>query len=156
MVYGNCTMKKKKKEKKKASSLDSGTYHTCIKNYLTLCLLSNFSWFLWSADFLPKSTFSKYNIFSGIPNTIRVSNSLDPDQARHFSLAWSGFKLFAKVSADGTSRQKSSMSMHSYLVEIAIFCLSLHLQPYFVCASREGSAESGQMPRLIFFFTNLI
>ena len=29
-------------------------------------------------------------------NTIKVSNSLDPDQARHFVEAWSGSKLFAK------------------------------------------------------------
>ena len=37
-------------------------------------------------------------------NTIRVSNSLDPDQTQHFCWAWSGSKLFAKV----ISRQQIS------------------------------------------------
>ena len=36
--------------------------------------------FLSSADFFPKSTVSK----NSFRNTIRVSNSLDLDQARHF------------------------------------------------------------------------
>ena len=49
-----------------------------------------------SADF-SKSTFFK-NYFR---NTIRVSNSLDPDQARHFVGPDLGPKCLQKLSADG-------------------------------------------------------
>ena len=52
----------------------------CFVWLLTLCLLGNFSCFLSSADSFSKLTFSK-NYFR---NIIRVSNSLDPDQARRF------------------------------------------------------------------------
>ena len=45
-----------------------------IYHYLTLCLLANF------ACFYSKSTFLK----NSFRNTIRVPNSLDPDQTRHF------------------------------------------------------------------------
>ena len=44
-----------------------------------------------------------YSLNTGLFNTIRVSNSLDPDQARHCR-ACSGSKLFAKV----ISRQQKS------------------------------------------------
>ena len=44
---------------------------------LTLCTLDNFACFLSSVDFFFKLTFSKISF----KNTIRVSNSLDPDQA---------------------------------------------------------------------------
>ena len=47
---------------------------------LTICLLGNFSCFLSSADFFQNQLFFK----NSFRNTIRVSNSLDPDQARHF------------------------------------------------------------------------
>ena len=57
-------------------------------------------------------TFSK----KSFRNTIRVSNSLDPDQARHFSRSdlgpSSGSKLFAKVIS---RRQKSPLGGKSYL-----------------------------------------
>ena len=43
---------------------------------LTLCLLGNFPCFLRSVYFLSKSTYSK--------KSFRMSNRLDPDQARHF------------------------------------------------------------------------
>ena len=49
--------------------------------YLTHCVLGNFAcFFLLSVDFFFKLTFSK----KSFRNTIRVSNSLDPDQARGF------------------------------------------------------------------------
>ena len=54
---------------------------------------------LLSADFFSKSTFSK-NYFR---NTIRVSNSLDPDQ---------GSNCLQRLSADETSRQR----VHSYSI----------------------------------------
>ena len=47
---------------------------------LTLCLQGNFACFFVNTDFFSKSTFSK----NSFRNTIRVSNSLDPDQAQHF------------------------------------------------------------------------
>ena len=63
-----------------------------VQCLLTLCMLSNFTCFFsvgwW---FFLKSTFSK----NSFRNIIRVSNSLEPDQARH--RAWSGSILFAKV-----------------------------------------------------------
>ena len=57
---------------------------------LTPCLLGNFACFLSSADFFSKSTFSK----KSFGNTIRISNSLDPD-----CRAWSGSKLFSNVNS---------------------------------------------------------
>ena len=56
-------------------------YVLLFKRNLTHCLLGNFAcfFFLSSADF-SELTFSK----SSFTNTITVSNSLDPDQARHF------------------------------------------------------------------------
>ena len=51
-----------------------------ILTMLTLCMLGNFAYFFVVCRFFfSKLTFSK-NYFG---NTIRVSNSLDPDQARH-------------------------------------------------------------------------
>ena len=51
-----------------------------IEFELTLCLLGIFHTFLLSADFFLKSTVSK----NSFRNTIRVLNSLVPDQAQHF------------------------------------------------------------------------
>ena len=53
---------------------------TWLLDLLTLCMLGNFACFLLSVDFLLKLTFSK----KSFRNTIRVSNNLDPDQARCF------------------------------------------------------------------------
>ena len=47
-------------------------------NVLTFCMLGKFSFFLY-ADFFSKSTF-----LEKFRNTIRVSNSLDPDHAQCF------------------------------------------------------------------------
>ena len=63
---------------------------------LTLCMLGNFACFFVVCGFF----FFFFNwLFQrkSFRNTIRVSNRLDPDQARCFYLAWSGSKLFAKV-----------------------------------------------------------
>ena len=72
-----------------------------IYSALTLCV----SWvifhaFLLSADFVSKSTFSK----NSFRYTIRVSNSLDPDQAKHFVGPDLGPKCLQKLSADDTRR----------------------------------------------------
>ena len=57
--------------------------------------------FLSSADLFSKSSFSK-NSFT---NTKRVSNSLDPDQARRFVGPDLGPNCLQRLSADDTSRQ---------------------------------------------------
>ena len=54
-----------------------------------------------AADFFSKTTFSK-NYFR---NTIRVSNSLDPDQARQYVGPDLGPNCLQRLSADDNSRQ---------------------------------------------------
>ena len=64
---------------------------------LSLCLLGNFPCFnLSSADFFQNSFW----------NTIRVSNSLNPDQARHFVWPDLGPNCLQRLAADDTSRQR--------------------------------------------------
>ena len=63
--------------------------------------------FLLSANFFPKSTIPK-NYFM---NSFRVSNSLDPDQARHFVGPDLDPKLFAKI----ISRQQTQVK--SYIID---------------------------------------
>ena len=53
-----------------------------------------------SADFFSKATFLK----NSFRNTIRVSNSLDSDQAPHFVGPDLGPNCFQRLSADDTSR----------------------------------------------------
>ena len=67
--------------------------------YSSLCLLGILHACSSSADFFSKSTFSK-NTFM---NTIRVSNSLDPDQVRHFVGPDLDPNCLQRLSADGTS-----------------------------------------------------
>ena len=64
-------------------------------------MLCNFSCILSSADFYSISSFSKK--ISGIPS---LSNSLDPDQARHFVELDLDPNCLQSLSADGTSRQR--------------------------------------------------
>ena len=51
--------------------------------------------------------FCHFLFFSDLPfrNTIRVSNSLDPDQARHFVGPDLGPNCLQKLTADDTSRK---------------------------------------------------
>ena len=70
--------------------------------WLTPCLLGNFQAFLPSADFFQIQLFRK--ILS--ENTIRVSNSLDPDQARRFVGPDLGPNCLQRLSAEDTSSQK--------------------------------------------------
>ena len=67
--------------------------HTCF----TLCMLCKYSCFLSSADFFLNNSFR---------NTIRVSKSLDPDQARHFVGPDLGPNFLQILLADNTSRQR--------------------------------------------------
>ena len=66
----------------------------------TFCPLGSFEYFLLSADFVSNSTFSK----NSFRNTIRVPNSLDPDQ--HFVWPGLGQNCLQISSSDCTSRQK--------------------------------------------------
>ena len=68
---------------------------------LSLCLLGNFSCFFVVCWFFSKSIFSK-NSFT---NTIRVSNSLDPDQARQNVGPDLDPNCLQRLSADDTRRQ---------------------------------------------------
>ena len=67
------------------------------------CLLTFFIFhaFLLSADFFSKS-FSK----NSFRNSTRVSNSLDPDRARHFVRSDLGPNCLQMLSADDTRRQR--------------------------------------------------
>ena len=69
---------------------------------LNLCILCNFSLSFTVCRLFSTSTFSK-NYFR---NTIRVSNSLDPYQARHFVWLDLDPNCLQKLSADYTSRQR--------------------------------------------------
>ena len=53
---------------------------TVFREILNLCMLGNFACFFVFCLFLSKASF----LNSSFRNTIRVSSSLDPDQARHF------------------------------------------------------------------------
>ena len=60
-----------------------------------------------SSDFFSKSFFSK----TSFRNTIRMSNSLDPDQAPHFVGPDLGPNCLEKLSADDTSKQRVKVSV---------------------------------------------
>ena len=68
---------------------------------LTLCLLGILHAFLLSADFFFKINFSK----EYFRNTIKVSNNLDLDQARHIEGPDMGPNCLQSLSAYNTSRQ---------------------------------------------------
>ena len=77
--------------------------HTIIwKLYLTLCMLGNFSCF---CCHLP--TFFKCNF---LKNTIRVSNSLNPDQDQHFVSPDLGPNCLQRISADDKSSDQQGKS----------------------------------------------
>ena len=61
-----------------------------------------FQAFLSSADFFQNQFFSK----NSFRNTIRVSNSLDPDQARQFVGPDLGSNCLQKLSADDTRSKR--------------------------------------------------
>ena len=65
--------------------------------------------FLSSADFFSKSNFSK----TSFRDIIRVSNSLDPDQARHFVRPDLGSNSLQKLSANGTYRGQRVKYKHN-------------------------------------------
>ena len=71
--------------------------------FLKLCMLGKFSKILLPpADFFLKQTFSK-NYFR---NTIRVSNCLDPDQARRYAWPYLGLNCLQSKLADEDINQQ--------------------------------------------------
>ena len=86
---------------------DAGVGKTCLVRRftqvraLTSCLQGKLHAFLLFAVFFSKSAFLK-NFFR---NSIRVSNILDPDQARHFLWPDLDPNSLQRVSADDRSRQ---------------------------------------------------
>ena len=74
-------------------------------NCLTHCMLGNFSCFFVVCGFFYSVFKKKY-----FRNTIRVSNSLDPDQARRFVGPDLGPNCLQRLPADDKSRHKRGKS----------------------------------------------
>ena len=80
------------------------TKPTILHTYLHLCLLGNIACFLTPADYM---YFSKSSVLkNSFRNAIRVSNSLDPDQARHYVAPDLGPHCSQRLSADDNSKQR--------------------------------------------------
>ena len=62
-------------------------------------MLGNFTFFLSPVDFLFNSSFQK----KSFKNTIRMSNRLDPDQARHYVRPDLGPNYLQRLAADDKS-----------------------------------------------------
>ena len=86
-----------------------------------------------------KLTFSK----NSFKDTIRMSNSLDPDQDWHFV----GPDLGSNCLQRFISRRKQ-LPLYS-VAGVLIFGTSLYLLSYFVYARREGTCETAWMYRLV-------
>ena len=66
-----------------------------------LCILDIFAYLFCRLMIFSKSSFSKISF----RNTVRLSNSVDPDQTVHFVEPDRGLNCFQRLSADDTSRQ---------------------------------------------------
>ena len=76
---------------------------------ITLCILGNFCLHFCRLLNFSKSTFSKNSFWT----IIRMSDSLDSDQARHFVGPDLGLNCLQKLSSDDTSRHKTNQLMTS-------------------------------------------
>ena len=74
--------------------------------FVTSCLLGNFACCFSAADLFQNQLFQK----NSFRNTIRVSNILDPDQARRFVRPDLDPNCLQKLSADDPSRQRVKAS----------------------------------------------
>ena len=81
------------------------TKPTILHTYFHLCLLGKIACFLTSADYLSKSAVSK----NSFRKDIKVSDSLDPDQARHYVGPDLSPNCLQRLSADDNSRQRIDM-----------------------------------------------
>ena len=92
---------------------------------LTLCPLGNFSCFF-SSDLFQNQHFLK----SYFRNTIRVSNSLDPDQARQDVGPDPGPKCLQMLSADDALRQKVNKKIRDQNAPLtAVYAFFFHFNP---------------------------
>ena len=87
-------------------------------------LMGNFACFLLSADFSQNLFFNSFRI------TIRVSNSLDPDQAQHFVEPDLGPNCLQRLSADDTSRQRYK---HQIFISSIIGSMSSQNEHFHAC-----------------------
>ena len=79
-------------------------------------MLGNIVCFLSSADFyFQKLNFSKKHLFR---NTIKLSNSLDPDQAQHFVEPDLGLNSLQRLSAGDTSRERLNFAELCFVVTV--------------------------------------
>ena len=89
--------------------------------HLTLCLLGNFACFFVVCRFFSKSTFLE----NSFKNTIRVSNSLESDQARQIVQPDLGPNCLHRLSADD-SRQRPGRVWQSVTCLTADTCLTAY------------------------------
>ena len=92
-----------------------------ISTNLTLYLLIILHALLSSAEFFSKSTFSN----NSFRNTIRMSNLLDPDQARHYVRPDLDPKCLQRLSADDTRRQKVKVNQF-YLPKSFLYSVTVN------------------------------
>ena len=83
----------------------------CYQEHITCCLLGNFHAFLLHAGCFQNNFFSKISF----RNTIRVSNSLDPDHASHFCGPDLGPNSLQTLSADNTRRKRVKLLLGNYV-----------------------------------------
>ena len=88
---------------------------------LTKCMLGNFACFFVVCCFFSKSTFSK----NSFRNTIRVSNRVDPDQARFHVGPGLGPNCLQKLSAEDTQRDYSLLASGDFCRLLINFANSL-------------------------------
>ena len=91
-----------------------------LVHYNRLSQLSNFSCFFMSADFFV-DCFPKYSI----KNTIRVTNSLDPDQARRSGGPELGPNCLHRLSAEYTGRQRVKTADMKFKIKAQIRHISV-------------------------------
>ena len=90
----------------------------------TLCMLGNFSCFFCRLLLFSKLTFQR----NSFRNTIRVANSLDPDQARHSGLIWvqTVCKDYQQMTKFTAGRQSVKGSFCAYAVSTKKSCVHIH------------------------------
>ena len=77
-------------------------------------------------------TFFKINFFKkAFRNTIRVSNILDPDQARRFVGSYLGLNCLQRLPAGDTSRQIHVVAINSSHARVIFFMLLLSSADFF-------------------------
>ena len=89
--------RKESNQTNKQTNLNVVCLALIVSRQLTLCFLGNFSFFFRLLTFFSILTYSK----NSFRNTVRVSNSLDPDQAQHSIGPDLGPNCLQRSAADG-------------------------------------------------------